>query len=93
MVSEPLRKLTRKPEVFAWGKNQADAFNELKYRLVNAKTLGVFDPGARTRVIADASAVGIECVFTQHRENDWKVICYTSRSLTDCEKRYSQTEK
>ena len=40
-----------------------------------------------------ASPVGLGAVLTQLQENEWQVISYTSRSLTDVERRYSQIEK
>ena len=58
-----------------------------------AETLGYFDKDAPTQVIADASTVGLGAVLTQKQKNGRRVICYASRSLTDTERRYSQTEK
>ena len=58
-----------------------------------AETLGYFDKDAPTQVIADASPVGLGAVLTQKQKNGPRVICYASRSLTDTERRYSQTEK
>lgn len=92
-INEPLRKLTRKGIKFEWGKAQEIAFKELKEKLMNVKSLGIFDGKAQTRVIADANPVAIGMVLTQKGINGWKVIRYASRSLSDCEKRYSQTEK
>ena len=56
------------------------------------KTQGYYDKNAETQVIADASPVGLGAVLTQKQGEDYRVICYASRSLTDTEKRYSQTE-
>ena len=53
-ISEPLLRLTKKGEDFKWGKEQAQAFQELKQRLGNAEILGYFDPTAKTIVITDA---------------------------------------
>ena len=93
-ISEPLRRLTRKNVTFTWGKEQENAFKLLKSQLANAGTLGIFSVHARTRVIADASPVGLGCVLTQlDHQQQWRVISYASRSLSDCERRYSQTEK
>lgn len=93
-ISEPLRRLTRKNVTFKWGTEQENAFKLLKSKLANAETLGIFNVHARTRVIADASPVGLGCVLTQlDKEQRWRVINYASRSLSDCERRYSQTEK
>ena len=92
-VSEPLRKLTRKDVHFSWGEEQDVAFNELKKRLAKTTTLGYFDSTAKTRVITDASPVGLGAVLVQVQNGVERVICYASRSLTEVEKRYSQTEK
>ena len=58
-----------------------------------AETLGYYDKDSPTQVIADASPVGLGAVLTQKQKNGPRVICYASRSLTDTERRYSQTEK
>ena len=92
-VSEPLRRLTRKDVHFSWGKEQEVAFNELKKRLAKTETLGYFDSAAKTRVITDASPVGLGAILVQEQNGEERVICYASRSLTDVEKCYSQTEK
>ena len=85
--------MTKKGEDFKWGKEQAQAFQELKQRLGNAEILGYFDPTAKTIVITDASPVGLGAVLVQQQNKEERVICYASRTLTDIEKRYSQTEK
>lgn len=86
-INEPLRKLTRKGIKFKWEKTQELSFKKVKEKI------GMFNGKAKTRVIADASPAAIDMVLTQKRINGWKVIRYTSRSLLDCEQRYSQTEK
>ena len=85
-VSEPLRRLTRKYVHFSWGKEQEVAFNELKKRLDKTETLGYFDSAAKTRVITDASPVGLGAILVQEQNGEERVICYASRSLTDMEK-------
>ena len=69
------------------------AFTELKSRLSNAQTLAYFDRSAPTQVIADAGPVGLGAVLVQWQNNEWRVVYYASRSLTDVERRYSQTER
>lgn len=59
----------------------------------HAGTLPYYKVGCSMRIIADASPVGLSSVLTQLQENFWKVIAYTSRSLSDVERRYSQKEK
>lgn len=92
-ISESLRSLTRKSEPFVWSEAQRIAFQTLKEKLIESETLGIYNPDARTRVVADASPVGIGCVLAQEQKQQWRVISYASWSLTDYERKYSQTEK
>ena len=92
-IAEPLRRLTKKSEPFEWGQQQEESFNRLKQELSNSCTLKYYDTSANTQVIADASPVGLGAVLVQEQDDQYRVISYASRSLTDVEKRYSQTEK
>lgn len=92
-LSEPLRRLTRKNERFVFGPEQRESFKALKEELAKATTLAYFDKDADTQVIADASPVGLGAVLVQEQKGVQVPICYASRGLTDCERRYSQTEK
>ena len=71
---------------------QKEAFEELKRRLSSAETLGYFNKNAPTQVIADASPEGLGAVLTQLHKDGPRIISYASRSLTETERRYSQTE-
>ena len=66
---------------------------ELKRQLASAPVLTYFDKDAHTRVIADASPVGLGAVLVQEKNGDSRAVCYASRSLSQMERRYSQTEK
>ena len=92
-VSEPLRQLTRKGVTFKWGEKQQEAFKALKETLASAETLAYYDKDAKTRVIADASPVGLGAVLAQEQNGNWRPVYYASRSLTAVERRYSQTER
>ena len=92
-VAEPLRRLTKKGEPFIFGPEQQVAFTELKRRLAQADTLGYFDRTAKTKIITDASPVGLGAVLVQEQKGENRVISYASRGLSDVERRYSQTEK
>ena len=81
-VSAPLRQLTKSGEPFVWGPEQQQSFDELKKRLSSAETLGYFDKNAPTKVIADASPVGLGAVLVQEQEEELQVISYASRSLS-----------
>lgn len=57
-------------------------------------SLGYYDVNNRTIVIADASPVGLGGVLVQiNSEVDPRIIAYGHKTLTDCERRYCQTEK
>ena len=92
-VAEPLRRLTKKGVRFEFGEEQRKAFNELKKRLSSAETLGYIDKDAKTLIIADASPVGLGAILIQEQQGRKRVISYASKSLSDVERRYSQTEK
>ena len=59
----------------------------------SAETLGYSDKNVPTKMIADASPVGLGAVLVQEQGEELRVISYASRSLSDTECRYSQTEK
>ncbi|CAF4831296.1 unnamed protein product [Pieris macdunnoughi] len=69
------------------------SFETLKIRLSNLKTLGYYNPVDRTQIIADASPVGLGAVLVQIDRHGPRIIGFGNKSITDCEKRYCQTEK
>ncbi|KAK7099126.1 hypothetical protein V1264_003313 [Littorina saxatilis] len=91
--AETLRKLTRQGVTFRWGKDEEEAFCTLKADLTEAVTLGYFGTQAETRIVADAGPVALGAVLIQRQNGENRVISYASRSLSDVERRYSQTEK
>ena len=48
---------------------------------------------AETKLVVDASPVGLGCVLLQNVDGRWQPLSYGSRSLTATEKRYSQIER
>ena len=95
-VTKPLRDLTRKDTDWQWGSDQQKAFDEVKNRLSEKATAAYFDPTKETELTVDASPVGLGAVLAQQEPGQPEtrvVIAYASRSLTDVEQRYSQTEK
>ena len=92
-IAKPIQELTRKGVTFKWGEEQQTAFEKLKCLITQAETLGYFRVDCRTRIVADASPVGLGAVLAQEQGGSWRAISYASRSLTDVERRYSQTEK
>ena len=79
--------------MFEWGPAQEDAFRILKQRIADATSLAYFRQGAPTKLITDASPVGLGAVLVQSQDGTDRALCYTSRALSDVERRYSQVEK
>ena len=88
-VTEPLRKLTRSQTPWTWDRPQVQAFEQAKNALSEATTMPYFAPDKPTKILVDASPVGLAGILVQ----DDKPIAYGSRALSDVETRYSQTER
>lgn len=67
-ITEPLRELTKKGVPFMFGQKQRKAFKELKTRLGQSETLAHFNPRAKTRIITDASPVGLGAILSQEQD-------------------------
>lgn len=86
-------KADEKGAKFKWGPSQAAAYQKMKEELSQAEVLGYYDKEAVTHVITDASPVGLGAVLARKQGGEFRVIMYASRSLTDVEHKYSQTEQ
>ena len=88
-MSEPLRKLTKKGAEWLWTETEAVAFDKMKGALSEDTTVRYFDPKKETTILVDASPVGVAGILSQ----EGRPVAYASRSLSDVEQRYSQTER
>ena len=61
--------------------------------MAGASTLAYFDRAAPSEVIADSSLVRLGMDLVQEVDGERRAVFYTSRSLSDTERRYNQTEK
>ena len=92
-TAEPLRKLTRGHQPWTWGPEQQRAFDELRHALTSDDVMAHFVTGAPTELRVDASPVGLGAVLTQTVHGITRPVAYASRTLSDVERRYSQTER
>ena len=93
-IAEPLRKLTRKNVPWEWSHEQQTSFDKLKDCLTSAEVMAYYNPNAETQVISDASPWGLGVILNQRQATgDFRPVAYASRTLSDTERRYSQTEK
>lgn len=94
-INAPLRELVKADAKFEWKVEHCAAFDKIKEIIGNVKALGYFDPKDKTLlVVADASGVALGSVLIQFNSSlHPRIISFAAKSLTDCEKRFSQTEK
>lgn len=89
-----LRRLTRKDTPWKWGLEQQAALQTLKDSLTSYTTISYFYPSRETELIVNASPVGLGAILCQKDDQGVEyIIAYASRSLSDVERRYSQTKK
>ena len=92
-ITQPLRELSSKSRTWTWGPSQSEAFKLVKEELSGPTTLALYDPVAPTKISADASSYGLGAVLLQNIDNSWKPVAFTSRSMSETERRYAQIEK
>jgi len=92
-ISAPLRELIAKDKTFIWGKEQQDAFEELKNKLCNPPILRFPDSHREYFLETDASIEGISYILGQRDEGGHKyVVSYGGRGLRPCERRWPVTQ-
>ncbi|XP_054765371.2 uncharacterized protein K02A2.6-like [Lytechinus pictus] len=93
-ISEPLRQLLKKDNVWCWTEVQQRSFKQIKEMLISTEVLAHYDPELPTVIAADASCTGIGAILYQvQRDGKRRPVCYASRSLTETEQRYAVIEK
>ena len=90
---EPLRALLRKSTDYCWTETAQTSFDRVKQSITNSPALALFDPSLPTIVTTDASDYGIGAVLTQLHGNTEKTVAFASRTLSECERKYSTVEK
>ncbi|KAM7309441.1 uncharacterized protein ISCGN_013072 [Ixodes scapularis] len=91
---EPLHRLLRDGQQWAWKKEQDLAFQCSKELVVKAPVLVHFDPAKPVVLTVDASPYGVGAVLS-HRGQDGQEcpVAFASRRLHAAEQRYSQLDK
>ena len=92
-LAEPLRELTRNDSEWKWDTPQQDAFDRLRAILTSDCVVAHYDQSADTELKVAASPVGLGAILLQRTKGAVRPVAYASRTLTDVERRYSQTEK
>uniref|UniRef100_A0A183BQV4 RNA-directed DNA polymerase n=1 Tax=Globodera pallida TaxID=36090 RepID=A0A183BQV4_GLOPA len=94
-LSEPLNELRRTGVKWYWGKEQQEAFSQIKRMLVSNELLVHYDPEKPLFLATDASDYGVGAVLFHKDAESGKmgVIGYASRTLNPAERKYAQIEK
>ena len=94
-ICSPLLQLTKKDVPWNWGVLQQQSFERLKLELSSGQVMTYFNPAKAITLVTDAGPAGLSAILMQHTpdKDDFQVVAYSSRTLTDVEKRYSQLEK
>ena len=94
-LTQLLRDLTKKNAHFQWTSQHDKAFQDVKTALTSETVMAYFDENKETELVTDASPFGLSAILSQKTPGteNRKIVAYTSRSLSDVERRYSQTER
>jgi hypothetical protein len=88
-ISDPLRNLTKEGVKFIWSQAHEDTFNKLKKIISEPPALQYYDLVEEVTLETDASDYGLGAVLLQKG----RPVAFASRTLTQCERRYSHIEK
>ncbi|XP_055621859.1 uncharacterized protein K02A2.6-like [Toxorhynchites rutilus septentrionalis] len=92
--TDTLRNLLREGVSFIWKEEHQTAFEAIKSEIANVGFLGYLDPKDTSILVTDASPTGLGAVLLQeNQKREKRIIAFASKSLTDLEKKYFQTER
>ena len=89
---KPIYDLTRKGRHFIWGKEQQEAFEETKRRLVKAPVLHMLNQEGRFHLYLDTSKIAAGSALYQIQNGKPKLIAYASKRLLEAVRSCSITE-
>ena len=92
-IADPIYKLLRKNQRFAWGTEQQEAAQILKDKLASAPVVKYPDFEKPFFIHTDASNVGIGAVLMQKHQSKLHPIMYISKTLNEAQRRYPATKK
>ena len=93
MIAAPLFVLTSAKRKFEWSEAAIQAVTTLQHLVAKASCLARWDRELKTRVVTDASKIGLGAVLEQQHDQIWRPVAFWSRKLRDPETRYSMTDR
>ena len=93
-IAAPLYRLTWKETKFHWGKQEEEAFRKIQDTISSEKTMAFFDPSKPIILRTEANFnEGLSVALLQKTDRGIQPVHFISRTKTETEERYSQTEK
>ena len=92
-IAAPLFVLTSAKKKFEWSEAATQSVTTLQHLVANAPCLAHWDRDRVTRVVTDASKIGLGAVLEQKYDETWRPVAFWSRKLRDPETRYSTTDR
>ena len=89
---KPIYDLTRKGRLFIWGREQQEAFEEIKCRLIKAPILHMPNCEGRFHLYADMSKFATGSTLYQILNRKPRLIAYASKRLPEAVRSYSISE-
>ena len=89
---KPIYDLTRKGRPFSWGKEQQDAFEEIKSRMQKLPVLSMPNRKGRFMLYSDTSKIATGSALYQFQDGKPKLIAHASKRMPEAAKNYSITE-
>ena len=83
---KPLYDLTRKGRQFLWGKEQQQAFDEIKHRLQRPPVLHLPDRHGHFQLYSDTSKFATGSVLYQFQNGQPRLVAYASKRMPEAGK-------
>lgn len=93
-IAAPLYQVTRKETDYYWSKQEEEAFKKKQDNISSEKTMAFFNPSKPMILRTEASFnEGSLAARFQKTDKGVQPVHFVNRTMTETEKRYSQTEK
>ena len=92
-ISRPLWRLLEKDNKFCFDESCKEAFEEIKFVLVEAPIMVKPDWNREFEIMCDASDFAMGAVLGQKDEKMFKAIYYANKTFNEAQENYSTTEK
>ena len=92
-ITAPLRELLGKDCRWYFDKVQENGFKKLKSIITSDAVLKYYDPKLETKISTDASKSGLGASLQQKHVDNWHIVAFANRPMTQAEQNYCLIEK